>query len=316
MKAIREEVGNDNFILGCWGIRPELIGLINACRIGDDGYSWQEMAQYNSFNNVVWRNDPDHIQLATKNAYRDCMVASMTGSLIMLTDKPEAYDTGNIEPAIRTAPVLFTRPGQIYDVDPSRSMYLDRVNTEMSGSGSRVFDASRSTPYDLFLQEINKPYENWMMLGRVGEKREFIPFAELGLDQKKSYLVFEFWSKKLKGIFKEGFAPGAIDSTYNCQLFCIRELQDHPQLLATNRHISCGAQEIENLSWQKNILSGTSLLPGNNFYVIYINEPAGYNFKSFECKNARFLESVKEGAVREIRLQSTSPGEVAWKVIY
>jgi alpha-galactosidase len=315
VKAIREEVGKNNFILGCWGIRPELIGLINACRIGDDGYSWEEMAQYNSFNNVVWRNDPDHIQLASKDAYRDCMVASMTGSLIMLTDKPKDYDTGNIEPAIRTVPVLFTRPGQLYDVDPSRSMNLNRVNTEMSGSGSRVFDASRSTPYDLFLEEINEPYENWMMLGRVGEKRKFIRFNELGLDAKKAYLVFEFWSKTLKGTFKEGFAPGTIDTTFNCQLFCIRELQAHPQLLATSRHISCGAQELKNLSWNKNILSGVSNLPADNLYVIYLNEPKNYNFKSFECKGATFIESGKVGSIREIKLQSTS-GIVKWKAIY
>ena len=315
VKAVREEVGKNNFILGCWGIRPELIGLINACRIGTDGYSWQEMAQYNSFNNVIWRNDPDHIQLASKNAYRDCMVASMTGSLLMLTDKPEEYITGNLEPAITTAPVLFTRPGQLYDVDPSRSMYLTRVNTEMSGSGPRVFDAIGSTTYDLFLEEINEPYENWVLLGRVGEKRNFIRFDELGLDIKRSYLVFEFWSKKLKGTFKDGFAPGAIDTTYRCQLFCIRELQNHPQLLATNRHISCGAQELKTLSWDKDILMGESDLPSDNLYVIYLNEPKGYIFKSFKCVGATFLGSVKNGSVREIKLR-TSQHLVQWQVIY
>lgn len=316
VKAIREEVGTNNFILGCWGIRPELIGLIDACRIGDDGYSWQELAQYNSFNNVVWLNDPDHMELTTKNAYRDCMLTSMTGSLFMLTDKPEEYETGNIEPAITTVPVLSTRPGQLYDVDPSRSMYLNRVNTEMSGAGTRVFDASSSTPYDLFLQEINKPYENWMMLGRVGESRKFISFHELGLDAKKNYLVFEFWSKTFKGIFQKGFVPGAIDTAYNCQLFCIREIQDHPQLLATNRHISCGAQELQNLSWNKNILSGGSKLPSNNLYTLYLYEPPGFNYGSFKCKGANFLETIKNGNVREIKLQSTSEEIVEWQVIY
>ena len=316
VKAIREEVGTNNFILGCWGIRPELIGLIDACRIGDDGYSWQELAQYNSFNNVVWLNDPDHMELTTKNAYRDCMLTSMTGSLFMLTDKPEEYETGNIEPAIRTVPVLSTRPGQLYDVDPSRSMYLNRVNTEMSGAGTRVFDASSSTPYDLFLQEINKPYENWMMLGRVGENRKFISFHELGLDAKKNYLVFEFWSKTYKGIFQGGFVPGAIDTAYNCQLFCIREVQDHPQLLATDRHISCGAQELQNLSWNKNILSGESKLPGNNLYTLYLYEPPGFNFGSFKCKGATLLETTKNGNVREVKLQTASGGITEWQAIY
>lgn len=315
VKAIREEVGKKDFILGCWGIRPELIGLINGCRIGDDGYSWQELAQYNSFNNVIWRNDPDHMQLTTKNAYRDCMLTSMTGSLFMLTDKPGEYNTGNIEPAIRTVPVLFTRPGQLYDVDPSRSIYLDRVNSEMSGSGSRVFDASRSTPYDLFLQEINEPYENWMLLGRVGESRKVISFHDLGLDIKKTYLVYEFWSKSFVGEFKEGFIPGPIDSAYNCQLFCIREKQDHPQLMATDRHISCGAQELENLVWVDNTLEGVSHIPAGNSYSIYVYEPSNFNFVSFQCKGATFIETNKKGSIREIRLKSNSD-KVEWKILY
>ena len=316
LKAIREETGQNNFILGCWGVRPELAGLIDACRIGDDGYSWQELAQYNSFNNVIWRNDPDHIQLTTKNAYRDCMLTSMTGSLFMLTDKPGEYEKGNIEPAIRTVPVLFTQPGQLYDVDPSRSMYLNRVNTEMSGSGSRAFDASRSTPYDLFLEEINKPYENWDLLARVGENRKFISFRELGLEPEKIYLVYEFWSKRFKGEFKKGFEPGPIDTQYNCQLFCIREKQEHPQLLATNRHISCGAEELDNLSWNGHTLSGISKIPVNDLYILYLFEPPGFDYVSFKCRGATFLKTSKSGNVRQIKLQSTSSDTVDWAVQY
>ena len=315
VKAIRQEVGKNNFMLGCWGIRPELIGLIDACRIGDDGFSWQEMAQYNSFNNLIWRNDPDHIQLG-KNAYRDCMVTSMTGSLLMLTDKPERYETGDIEAAIRSSPVLFTLPGQLYDVDASRSINLNRVNTEMSGSGSRSFDASRTTPYDLFLQEINKPFENWMMLGRVGESRKYIPFSELGLDAKKNYVVFEFWTKTLAGIFTGGFMPGPIDTSLNCQLFCIREMQNHPQLLATNRHISCGAEELQQLQWQDHSLKGMSKIPNKEMYILYLNEPPEYRFISFNCSGGKFISTNKKGNIREITVKSSSNDFIKWEVFY
>ena len=128
--AIREEVGPESFLLGCWGIRPELIGIIDGCRVGGDGFSLAGMAQYNSFNNVVWRNDPDHIQLTPEEAYRSCMVTSLTGSLFMLTDKPEVYHGPLVEPPRRCLPVLFTRPGQVYDVEPSRSSQLQAVQTD------------------------------------------------------------------------------------------------------------------------------------------------------------------------------------------
>ncbi len=316
VKAAREEVGKDNFILACWGARPELIGLIDACRIGTDGYYWQTLAQYNSFNNVVWLNDPDHVELTTKYAYRDCMLTSMTGSLLMLTDKPEYYLTGNIEPAITAVPILPTKPGQLYDVDPSKSMYLNRINSEMSGSGARLFDAGVSTPYDLFLQEINMPYENWMMLGRVGESRKNISFNELGLHNDSSYLVYEFWSKSLRGVYKNSFTPGAVDTFYNCQLFCIRALQNHPQLLATNRHISCGAQELKALSWSNKTLRGTSVLPANFIYSIHVYEPDSYTYSSFKCNGATFLETAKKGNLREIKVKVTANDLVNWEITY
>ena len=316
VKAIREEIGTDNYMLACWGIRPELIGFTNACRIGTDGYGLGGLSQYNSFNNVVWQNDPDHIEAFGDFAYRDCMATSLTGSLYMITDKPEDYETGNLDPIIRTIPVLFTLPGQIYDVDPSRSMYLDRVDSEISGSGERIFDASRTSFNDLFLLEINKPYENWMLLGRTGDHVKYIEFKRLGLDPGKKYIVFDFWHKKYLGSFYDGFIPGNIDSTYKCQLFCIRKEETHPQLIASNRHISCGALEIKNILWQDNQLIGENELVANDDYVIYISEPDGFNFSEIECEGAKVVSSQMKNNLREIHLKSPQKSSVRWEISY
>lgn len=316
LKAVREEIGPDNYMMACWGIRPELIGIADACRIGTDGYGLGGLSQYNSFNNVVWLNDPDHIEAFGNFAYRDCMATSLTGSLYMITDKPENYETGNLEPIIRTIPVLFTQPGQIYDVDPTRSMYLDRVDAETSGGGERVFDAGRTSFNDLFLMEINKPYENWMVLGRVGDRVNYIEFKRMGLDPDKKYLVFDFWNKKFRGSFNDGFIPGNIDSTFKCQLFCIRQEEGHPQLIATNRHISCGALEIKNMSWKNNQLSGESELVANDDYIIYISEPTGFKFVEVVCTGAKVTSSLFKNGLREIHLKSTQKRSVIWEVSY
>lgn len=106
--TIRNAVGRENFMLGCWGIRPELIGIIDGCRIGTDGFGYGGLAQYNSYNNIVWRNDPDHIELSPEEAWRSSMVTSLTGSIFMLTDKPEIYQTEIADPAKRCVPVPFT----------------------------------------------------------------------------------------------------------------------------------------------------------------------------------------------------------------
>jgi hypothetical protein len=303
-------------MLGCWGIRPELVGIIDGCRIGGDGFSLAGMAQYNSLNNVVWRNDPDHIELSDREAYRSCMVTSMTGSVFMLTDRPERYTTDWVEAARRVLPVLFAVPGQLYDVDPGRSLSLNRVGSEMSGSGERVFDASRSTPVDLFLLEINRFFEDWVVLGRVGEGTSYIRFKDLGLDERKEYVVFEFWTKTYLGSFSEGFTPGAIEKKFGCQLFCIRERMGHPQLVATNRHITCGSFEMAALDWTSRTLSGTSTMLSTEQYLLYILEPPGAEFVNAECEGARIVDTAKNGMIRVIALRPDRLKTVTWKLRY
>jgi hypothetical protein len=37
-RAACEELGDDLFVLGCWSVRPELIGIVEGCRLGRVGY--------------------------------------------------------------------------------------------------------------------------------------------------------------------------------------------------------------------------------------------------------------------------------------
>ena len=312
VKSIRDQIGRGNFMLGCWGIRPELAGIIDGCRIGTDGFGYGGLAQYNSYNNVVWRNDPDHIELSEEEAYRSCMVTSLTGSLFMLTDKPERYQTPIAEPAKRSLPILFTLPGQIYDVDPSRSSLIHLVDSEISGSGPRLFDADQKSRCSLYLLEINKPFGNWILLGRTGGNFQSIKFSELGLSGSDEYFVFEFWTKRLIGSFCEQFCPGEINPKYNCQLFCIRERLPHPQLIATNRHISCGGFEIQQIEWKDNKLSGKSELVANDTYIIYLTEPVGFQFKNIFCENAKIIQNKKIGLLRSIHLKTNKNQTIKW----
>jgi alpha-galactosidase len=316
VRRVREETGPDNFLLACWGVLPGVVGLADGCRIGNDGYGYTALAQYNSFNNVVWRNDPDHIELTPQEAYRSCIATSLTGSLFMVTDKPEVYRTDLITPARKSLPVLFTLPGQVFDLDPSRSANIDRVSTEMSGSGERESDGSRTSPFDLFMLELNMPWERWCVLGRLGDKEDFISLTDLGLEQGKEYLLYEFWSDTFLGVVTDTVRFGSIDPRFNCQLFCIRPLQPNPQVLATSRHISCGATDLSGVTWNKGSLSGTSnIVPGDE-YTLIINEPAGYSTPVVTLTGGTLVSDKRDGTVRRIRMVSPDSKEISWKIDY
>jgi len=315
-KEVRRQIGDSTYLLACWGIRPELVGVMDGCRIGNDGYSYAGLAQFNSFNNIVWRNDPDHIELSAKEAYRSCTATSLTGSAFMLTDKPSLYESSPlIEAAKRSIPVLYTQPGQVYDVDPSRSALIGMADVEMSGSGPRIFDAGTTTTTGLFALEINKSFESWMVLGRLDERDKVIPLKDLGLDETKKYLVFEFWTKKFTGIVQKQLQPGAIDSIYRCQAFCFRVKQNHPQLLATNRHISCGGYELKDEQWNSNTLNGASELVAGDIYDVYVYEPDGFTFDNV-TSDAEVVSNTMEGNVRTVSLLSAKGGAVKWSIKY
>jgi hypothetical protein len=311
VEVIRNEIGWDVFLLGCWGIRPELIGLIDGCRIGTDGFSYAGLAQFNSWNNVVWRNDPDHIEL-NDDRYRSTLVTSLTGSALLLTDKPSFYRTGDVRPAKRVAPVLGTLPGQIFDVDPSRSDALDRVDTEVSGSGPRVFDAGLAPTCDLFLLEVNRPFEDWVVLGRTGESAAEIRFADLGLDPLKEYFVYEFWSDRLLGSFTGGFGPGPLDHVFRSQALIIRERRPHPQVVSTSRHVTGGGVDLADVRWKDGVLSGRSRLVAGDPYEIVITEPEGFRLEGFEADGAAPQEIRREGIVLKVRFTAAESREIGW----
>jgi hypothetical protein len=311
--AVRGEIGRDRFLLACWGVRPELVGLVDGCRIGTDGFSYAGLAQYNSFNNVVWRNDPDHVELSEQEAWRSTMVTSLTGSLLLLTDKPERYHTEFVEPAKRAAPVLWTVPGQLYDVDTSRSSELARVDAEVSGRDPKPFDAGLTPNVHLYLLEVNRAFESWVVLGRTGGTFDEIRWEDLGLDPEKHYVVFEFWERRFETPEGASFAPGDLPARYHSQVFVIRERQDHPQAVATSRHVTGGGVDLLDVSWEDGVLRGRSAVVGGEPYEIFLTEDGAFHLAEMQCDGAAPLPPVREtGFVRSGCRPATS-GKIAWR---
>src|SRR5260370_30905499 len=67
LRAARQELGPETYILACWGVLPEAVGIVDGMRIGGDGYEPTSLQQYNSWNGVVWRNDPDHVDILPRS---------------------------------------------------------------------------------------------------------------------------------------------------------------------------------------------------------------------------------------------------------
>lgn len=316
VQQIRDVIGRDAFLLASWGPRPELVGIIDATRLGDDGFGYGGFAQFNSFNNIVWRNDPDHIEIARADGYRSATITSLTGSLLMLTDRPEVYRSDRVEAARRTAPVLFTMPGQVYDIDPSRSSRLFMAEHEVSGSGPRPFEADQRLQQTLYQLDIARPFERWTVLARTPGAPDRLGMIDLGLATGRDYLAFDFWGKRFLGAFQDTLVAGAIDPSFQVQVVCLRERQPHPQLLATNRHVSCGGVDLERVSWSGDVLAGESRVVAGDAYELYLTEPDGWTAVSVDAPGAEAeMGGRQDGSVR-VTMRGARTGPLTWRIQY
>lgn len=345
LRIAREEMGKNAFILACWGVMPEAIGLVDACRIGGDGYGPATMQQYNSWNGIVWRNDPDHCDIfpekkglgtgnitnvkTIRSVKAETIIrpalASIAGAMLLVSDKPDVYeDSLNLVGLKRVSPVLFSVPGQLYDFDPTKTDWLKthQINEIRSGKDPSPIDAEQfGTICPFWLNEFNTGFDQWVVLHRLNWLEKVpkdlppttIQFADLGLDPSKEYLVFEFWKSKMLGKYKGCFDLSALESN-GIESLAIREKLDRPQLLSTNRHLSQGAAEIEKMVWDNNILTGRSRVISNDEYILTFYIPSEYTFKKASLLNNKEITAKQNGNILEIKYTPEQTESIEWKL--
>jgi len=304
-EVAREELGTNTYILTCHSVRPGScsIGLVDGCRLSNDGFQPRTLAQYNSIGGVLWRNDPDHCDvLGTYLMDPEAMMpvfglkepvparsivrpafCTMAGAVLMVSDKVEVYqDDRNIEGMKRCAPVLFTVPGQLYDVGRKKMTW--------------------------WLLEIDRPFDHWSVLARfqwaqklpngelkmVGLPPQEVKFADIGLNPNTDYLVFEFWSQKYIGKFRGAFIAPAMDANTALHVFAIRQARPHPWVLSTTRHLTQGGVSLLDEKWDetRGVLSGRSAVVQEDPYVLTIYVPPGYHLKRAVVEG--YTPTVKE----------------------
>ena len=121
-------------------------------------------------------------------------------------------------------------------------------------------------PVDLFEREVPSIWhlkakntaDSWDVVGLfnfnedISEPRR-VRLAELGLDEKADYAVFEFWEEKFIGVVK-----GSVELTLppaSSRILSIRKLTGKPQLIGTDMHVLQGFHELKQIAWDEKALA-------------------------------------------------------------
>ena len=146
-----------------------------------------------------------------------------------------------------------------------------------------------------------------------------LSFADkLGLSSQSSYVVFDFWSQKLLGVFK-----GKMEVTvepHDTRVLLIHPLLPRPQLVGTSRHIS-GAYSIKDVAWEgtNNLLRGTSETVRGEDYTLWFYVPEGTTAAQVRAASGADRAISARHEVKGNSLQVTFPGQqeaVDWEVVF
>lgn len=294
MAAIRSAIGPDNYLLACWGVLGETIGSVDACRIASDSNpSWKairmqlfETARWFFTQRILFTIDPDHICVRAKLSFArsTLSLASLSGSLYMISDKPEDYDAERISMIRQTLPPLATMTAATAALDFSTPAWPanDRYNQEPAVS-ERPFST-------LWCVHFHMGGQSWAVVQQVATHSLAecaIPLHELGLDPFGHYLAYDFWQQRFLGIVTNELQLTALELG-DSQVIGLRQCGQHPRLLASDRHVSMDAISVRQETWQQadNCLSlDLSGIAGESFnYVFWL--PAGWRLLDARGQNA------------------------------
>ncbi len=307
IETIRRTIGNNRYLLGCWGIPLDGIGIMNGSRTGDDvdlGWGGFNAAldatmQYYFLHNIVWYCDPDvmllRYPLTLNQARAWATLQGLTGEALMASDRMMDLSSERVGILKRVFPAVDIRP---LDLFPSK------IHKHI---------------WDLKINHLGKDYDVVGLFNYDESKSKslFLRWKDLGYEDTSLIHVFDFWNKEYLGSWQKGVSfdlPPA-----SCRVFTLMKDNGHIQLISTNRHITQGYVDLASLKFDEktNTFHGESKVVANNPYELYFAFPRGENFvvKSVKAGDLK-AEARSHQGWAEVKFNSPKTGEVEWEVSF
>lgn len=309
VKIIRDAIGPNRYLLGCWGIPLEGAGIMNGSRTGGDivlGWDGFQVAlrptlQFYFLHNIVWYADPDVLlvraPLTLEQARVWATLQGLTGQALMSSDRLMDLGGERVELLRRVYPAADIRPLDLFPTERYKRIWDLKVNhlgRRYDVVGLFNFSTKQSSQIQL----------RWSDLGWSGEQ----PMH-----------VYDFWNKEYLGCWAQGMAVSIAPTS--CRVLTLLPAANDVQLISTSRHITQGP--IDLLEWsrarQDNSIKGRSRVIKNDPYELSFSFPPGTNFVVSKAA-ARAGWKKLPVTVRNhqgwavVTIQSDRTQEVAWEV--
>jgi hypothetical protein len=147
-------------------------------------------------------------------------------------------------------------------------------------------------------------------------KHTVLDFKKLDLPPADSYLAYDFWDRQFLGRC-EGALKVAVKQG-GCRLIAIHPFKNRPQLLSSDRHITQGAIDIDEMNWneKKLTLEGVSNIVGDNEYIMDFHLPPRYELSEFKADAAVAETTDLSRLILRIKLFDKKSKAVRWRISF
>ena len=138
-------------------------------------------------------------------------------------------------------------------------------------------------------------------------------FGGMGLINEKDYYIFDFWNNALIGEFKGNAIIKQTLRKGEARMMSVREKENYPQVLSTDRHLMQGYVELSEIKWQNDVLSGMADMVENEPIKIII-ATNGRTPKKINSSTRTASFALLANGLMELTLTSPIKGKVQWRV--
>jgi hypothetical protein len=319
LEFMRAGAGDACHILEC-GPGAITTGLIDSMRIEVDvNYGFHEAAWSTYFTHPAgsasaaakryyfhkrtWINDADHVCM-------DLLTDAQSEAAATLI----AMSGGNMFSGDR-----------LTQLEPSKLEILRKITPSLGEAAVPVDLFDHQMQY-AFAMQVERPFGRWTLFAVFNPSlteavtRTF-PLERLGLLSGRTYIAFDFWKQQLVGeVHGADLAvtvqPGSVT------LLALHERSGRPQFVSTDRHVSQGGLEIEDLQWDERTrtLSGTSTGPLCSAHQVFVYVPDALDWTwdgsaLFRDHGAYSLKLIDRHLIR-VHVRFDASDRVRWAVRY
>ncbi len=283
IETIRDAIGENRYLLGCWGEPVEGAGIMNGSRTGGDvvlgwdGFRVALRATLQNYyqHNVLWYADPDVMLLRSPltidQARAWATLQGLTGQALMSSDRLMDLSEDRVDIMRRVYPAVDIRPLDLFPTDRNKRIW------------------------DLKINHLNRNYDVVGVFNYEQGKSEqtYLSWKDLGIPDDTPVHVFDFWNKEYLGAWEKGFNVDAAPTSV--RVLTLVPATDQIQLVSTNRHITQGWVDLASLNQTGDSFTGKSKVIKDDPYELRFAFPKGKNYavKQATARTASGVVPVK-----------------------